>query len=1490
LYYKNKGQTSIEVLVILAVSLIVLIFIIQTSQKSLNNYESMILEKKTDSFLNELVLASNLVYQQGYGAKTRVFLDIPENLNYINISNKTISVEFINGNSKYRNLNFEVAGNLPVNEGSFYADVEVGVSGSVYISKNNSDFIPECGNNIAEIGEQCDGSDLRGQTCNSLFGFIGGNLACNTNCRFDTSNCIGQGVDYCNDCSIDGCSGKFNPNKGLFCCDDKGDCPGDENCIDSCINNECINKPLLTLCNTTYKCSNSGYGGYLLNGNIPSQGYCNGVGHCNYAKSSPVCSINEGEEFEGYEYNMCINGYANCVETCNDWIDNDGDGLVDCLDPKCQNFIYSGGELPNYGIDESLSKDNGINMTGNLLLFHLNDLTSNVIDYSGNGFNGVTNAEYVDGKIGKSLNFNANNHRLRVENFNLLNGKNQVTIAGWVKQNSLSQSQYLLWADDNVLIEFGASYDSPQGPSNLRIRWNLNGDWRNSHIVPDILETNVWNHWVIVFDNGVTKIYKNSELFYTGSDSQTTFSTNGNIFDFGIRPTNQRLNGLIDEIAIWNRPLSQNEINNIYNLQSRCDIYCPTMMCFAEGLWKHSIPIHIKTLTGIAPQNYQVLVSIDSNIVDNFNWSLNCNDIRFFDENKKVVNYWVEECDVINEKLKVWLKINEEIDELGTTVTMYYDNSFALSESNVSNVFIADNIFLVTGRCPSSNVGCTNFANHFEADYIKANIGINSYDIDDFGYVERIDHNENIFGDDNYYYSRYRFLFVPKQTKQYNILTNSDDGSEVAIFPGDGYGGGIRTIHPYGQHNVIANWYNRHAALSGCASNGNVGSVVLEENKGYWFDYMQHEYTGSQLSRLCINDGTGYKTLDISNFLNQIYTRQYITPEPIVEIDYELAPQEPFEEVIEQWNYYVPLIINAPVGFIPNNYQILIHLNDTSFNYTYNWNNECNDFRFITLNNIELDYYIEECNVENNESYVWIKTNNEINDFETTINLYYGNINAISKSSVNNVFIKDKIFLITGRCNNGEIGCHYLTSHEQANYIRSNVGLNPYDIDGYDYVDSINHNENIFGSNDRYYSRYRFMFIPQTSGTYLFGTNSDDGSEVIYFPKDGYGGGIRTTMPYGENELLAYWYGGHGAGTCGVSGTQYTKELQANKAYWFDYLQEEALGSQLSQMCINDGYINKIISTINFPGQIYARSYITPEPIIAFGNFQYIGPELEIEYPIGGEIYNFEDYIIHSFTNIGENSFIVPDGFSVDVEYLIVAGGGGGGRGGQSAGGGGGAGGLLTNIELNSLSLSSGEYSVIVGNGGLPESNGENSSFADLVAIGGGNGGKWNDGVISGGNGGSGGGAGSRTNLGYGSGIENQGYNGGDNSGTQQNSFAGGGGGAGSIGGSGTTIPGNGGIGRYFGSYFGTNIGENGWFSGGGGAGIRSNNDGKLDNGGLGGGGSGFGSNSDNAEDGIINTGGGGGGAGSIGGNPIGGSGGSGIVLIRYKETDINFV
>ena len=73
-------------------------------------------------------------------------------------------------------------------------DVETG-EGVVIIGSGNGteDF---CGNGIIDSGEQCDRSNLNGNTCSSLVGsgFIG-SLSCKSNCVYDTSSCSNTNTD-----------------------------------------------------------------------------------------------------------------------------------------------------------------------------------------------------------------------------------------------------------------------------------------------------------------------------------------------------------------------------------------------------------------------------------------------------------------------------------------------------------------------------------------------------------------------------------------------------------------------------------------------------------------------------------------------------------------------------------------------------------------------------------------------------------------------------------------------------------------------------------------------------------------------------------------------------------------------------------------------------------------------------------------------------------------------------------------------------------------------------------------------------------------------------------------------------------------------------------------------------------------------------------------------------------------------------------------------
>lgn len=261
----------------------------------------------------------------------------------------------------------------------------------------------------------------------------------------------------------------------------------------------------------------------------------------------------------------------------------------------------------------------------------------------------------------------------------------------------------------------------------------------------------------------------------------------------------------------------------------------------------------------------------------------------------------------------------------------------------------------------------------------------------------------------------------------------------------------------------------------------------------------------------------------------------------------------------------------------------------------------------------------------------------------------------------------------------------------------------------------------------------------------------------------------------------------------------------------------------------------------------------------------------------GGNTINYDGlYTVVTFTS---NGTLVVDG-SINATVLVVAGGGSGG----SLGGGGGAGGLIYNT---SVALSTGNYSIKIGNGGSATTvasaagnNGSNSSFGNsafnLTAKYGAGGGAQG---LNGQDGGSGGGAGITGSGAGGLGTSGQGNNGGST--TSGSPYpAGGGGGAGAVGGNG--VGSTSGAGGY-----GINYSINGsivCYAGGGGA--PGTSQGASAGSASCGGGAG---SLNTGTSGTANTGGGGGATGNGVPSPwAGAAGGSGVVIIRYLTSNSN--
>ena len=222
---------------------------------------------------------------------------------------------------------------------------------------------------------------------------------------------------------------------------------------------------------------------------------------------------------------------------------------------------YNCAEMASNGADMS---PRGINMTGNILLYHFNndstygESDTKVYDFSGGTYNGTPTdgAVYTSsGKLNGAYDFDGNNDYIATTfNPTSLGTSGPFTISFWYYDDG--DTSYDLIAPSTTAPRFyfvlisGTWY------------YGLGGSYWN----PTFLTTaNRWNHIVLQYTGTNATVYQDNveKLNIAGTPGAYR---NGVI---GISHPTQyaSLNGRIDEFAIWNRSLSLSEIAFLYNDQ-----------------------------------------------------------------------------------------------------------------------------------------------------------------------------------------------------------------------------------------------------------------------------------------------------------------------------------------------------------------------------------------------------------------------------------------------------------------------------------------------------------------------------------------------------------------------------------------------------------------------------------------------------------------------------------------------------------------------------------------------------------------------------------------------------------------------------------------------------------------------------------------------------------------------------------------------------------
>jgi len=190
-------------------------------------------------------------------------------------------------------------------------------------------------------------------------------------------------------------------------------------------------------------------------------------------------------------------------------------------------------------------------------------------DSSGNSNHGTLNngPVWVDGRFGKALSFDGVDDYVRIEPSLSLDVTSQVTVEAWVYPRAyVDNTGHVSHIISRCNYSGGHIYVLSTYPDSYKISYSVNPYSGEKSSIAD-LPLNVWTHLAMTYDGSYIRLYINGELDSSYAQTGSIFTTT-NWLAIGCKPTGPwggagtyaYFNGIIDEVRIYNRALSQQEI------------------------------------------------------------------------------------------------------------------------------------------------------------------------------------------------------------------------------------------------------------------------------------------------------------------------------------------------------------------------------------------------------------------------------------------------------------------------------------------------------------------------------------------------------------------------------------------------------------------------------------------------------------------------------------------------------------------------------------------------------------------------------------------------------------------------------------------------------------------------------------------------------------------------------------------------------------------
>jgi len=163
---------------------------------------------------------------------------------------------------------------------------------------------------------------------------------------------------------------------------------------------------------------------------------------------------------------------------------------------------------------------------------------------------------FATGKVGRAFNFITTQDNVTANASGI--SEQQLTIEAWVQHRSLITKidRYLTITNEKAVLR----HDGNNGPNQLHFFMNINGTL--SHVrANNVLQVGVWHHVAGTYNGSIMRMYLDG--VEVGNLVVSGIVADGSNVAFG-GDTTEKMDGLIDEAAIYNRALTANEIAAIY--------------------------------------------------------------------------------------------------------------------------------------------------------------------------------------------------------------------------------------------------------------------------------------------------------------------------------------------------------------------------------------------------------------------------------------------------------------------------------------------------------------------------------------------------------------------------------------------------------------------------------------------------------------------------------------------------------------------------------------------------------------------------------------------------------------------------------------------------------------------------------------------------------------------------------------------------------------